>query len=278
MAIWWSRSTLADSCYLLQLTDCHLAPEAGTLYRGYDADSTLGAAVVDAVAVAASRNLIYEHVLLTGDLVQHGGVSAYRRLLDLLAPLPAPWHWLPGNHDDSDVMAQLVTEPACASLQQKRIDCADWRLLLLDSTAQPDGRGSGSLGAAELAWLTAELEQAQNEVPAKHLLLVLHHNPLPTGSGWQDLIRLGDAEQFCALIRRYPQVRGVICGHLHQFQHWTLGPVQLFCAPSTVFQFKPGQDDLLQEDDPLRRAPGYSIYRLDSDGRISAEPHWLASD
>ncbi len=260
---------MADPCYLLQLSDCHLAPEAGTLYRGYDADRTLAAVVAD----AAAQGIAFDRLLLTGDLVQHGAAAAYRRLLALLEPLALERHWIAGNHDETGAMAQVQD----GALQRKRIDCGAWRLLLLDSTAEPDGRGGGALSEAELVWLQAELELAQSSAPQRYLLLALHHNPLPTGSGWQDQIRLANGERFCALIRGYPQVRAVICGHLHQFQRWQLDHIQLFCAPSTVFQFKPGQAQLQQEDDPARATPGYSWYRLDADGGVSVEPRWLAA-
>ena len=35
---------------------------------------------------------------------------------------------------------------------------------------------------------------------------------------YEVITRLANGERFCALIRGYPQVRAVICGHLHQFR------------------------------------------------------------
>lgn len=83
---------------------------------------------------------------------------------------------------------------------------------------------------------------------------------------------LGNAARFAQLVNAWPQVRGILCGHLHQVQARQLGTVPVFCAPATSVQFKPGQAEFMLEDDPAAARPGFSWYRLEPDGRVLAHP------
>ena len=245
---------------LLQLSDCHLPPVAGELFRGRDADQCL----IRLVRWLQSEFAPFDHLLLTGDLVHHGGPEAYARLLQIVRPLNAKLHWIPGNHDDVSAMGQA--DPTGA-LGQKVIHSGGWTLLLLDSTAEPDGRGSGSLSAQELMWLQQQLRLW----PQRPVLLVLHHNPAPTGSRWQDEIRLGNPEALEAVLQQAPQVRGLVCGHLHQQQTLSFAGRPLWCAPSTVVQFRAGCEQFELEDDPRLAAPGGRCFSLNADGSLETE-------
>jgi len=245
---------------LLQLSDCHLAPEAGERFRGRDPDQTLRALVSWLQASGST----FDHLLLTGDLSHHGGPDAYERLLRIVEPLSPRVHWIPGNHDDALAMQRV---DVTGVLAQKVIHSGDWTLLLLDSTDQPDGRGSGSLSAAELEWLQQQLS-ANTQRPT---LLVLHHNPAPTGSQWQDAIRLGNPEALEALLVQAPQVRGVICGHLHQRQALSFAGRPLWSAPSTVIQFRAGCEHFELETDPRLATPGARCFTLKADGQIETD-------
>jgi Icc protein len=247
------------SLRILQLSDCHLPAEAGTLYHGRDPDRTL-----ESLVQALTKEPAFDHILLTGDLTHHAGVEACRRLLTIIEPLAGERHWLPGNHDDR---ATLETADPDGRLGCKEVELDRyWTLLQLDTTARPDGRGSGSLADAELDWLQQRLAALQN----RHILLALHHNPVATGSRWQDEIRLGNPEALQALLASAPQVRGLVCGHLHQALALECAGRPLWSAPSTVIQFAPRCDCFTLETDPLLSAPGCRWYELAADGSIQA--------
>lgn len=243
---------------LLQLSDCHLPDQPGQLYRGQDADLNLARLVQKLTALPT-----FDRVLLTGDLVHHGGPEAYQRLLRLVEPLQSPCHWLPGNHDDPSIMA--VVE-AGTLLGAKRVDMGRWTLLMLNSTSNPDGCGSGDLSQDELAWLEATLANLKD----RFVLLALHHNPVPTGTAWQDQIRLGNSEALQAILETAPQVRGLMCGHVHQAWELSFADRPLWSAPSTVVQFLPGVETLEVDTRPGLSTPGCRWYELQDDGRIDA--------
>ncbi|MBV0932416.1 metallophosphoesterase [Marinobacterium weihaiense] len=247
------------SLRILQLSDCHLPEQAGEPFRGRDADRTLAALVAQLVELPA-----FDHLLLTGDLTHHAGVEAYRRLLSIIAPLTGTRHWLPGNHDVHSTMQAADAE---GTLGRKQVDLGgDWTLLQLDSTASPDGRGGGSLAAAELDWLQRTLVTLRE----RHVLLALHHNPVATGSRWQDAIRLGNPDALRRILEPAPQVKGLVCGHLHQALALEYAGRPVWSAPSTVVQFALGRDVLALETDPVLSTPGCRWYALHDDGRIEA--------
>lgn len=245
---------------LLQLSDCHLPPVAGEPFRGRDADRCLSQ-LVD--WLRAERGP-FDHLLLTGDLVHHGGPDAYTRLLKMVRPLAEQIHWIPGNHDE---MAAMRAVDNTGALGRKVIHSGSWTLLLLNSTSAPDGRGSGSLAAKELAWLQRQLSRK----PQRPTLLVLHHNPAPTGSRWQDQIRLANPAELAAVIEGAPHVRGLICGHLHQIQTLQFAGRPLWSAPSTVIQFRAGREEFELEPDPKLATPGACAYTLNMDGSMEQQ-------
>lgn len=243
--------------YLLHLSDCHLMPEPGALFRGVDPHQRLQQVLAHVQALPQRFDLL----LLSGDLVHHGGVADYRQLLQLLQRLRLPLVWLPGNHDELPAM-----RGAGAEYWRDMIELGGWRLHCLDSTHDADGRGSGALSEATLARLESRLTEASDS----HHLLALHHHPLPTGTEWQDRIMLTNAADFWQRLQGRHQVRGVLCGHVHQACHWQHNQLPVWSAPSTAVQFRPETEQAETEHEAPAALPGYRWYALHDDGRIDA--------
>ena len=241
---------------LLQLSDCHITPTKGDLFRGVDPRQTLSTLVQHIQHLPIQ----FDHLLLTGDLVHHGDASIYQELLDLVAPLQLPTHWIAGNHDDLEVMNQAAPE-----LFQPVLDWGVWQLLSLDSNDSPDGRGSGSLSQNTLDLLKRQLYQQ-----SKHTLVALHHNPLASGTAWQDDIMLANANAFWSVIERQSSCKAVICGHLHQALAWQNQQTHVWSAPSTAAQFCPDTDSVQIEVKQPDAWPGFRWYQLWPDGRVDA--------
>jgi Icc protein len=66
-------------------------------------------------------------------------------------------------------------------------------------------------------------------------------------------------------VERYPGVRGVLWGHVHQQLDQYRGDIKLMASPSTCVQFAPGSDNFKADD----QAPGYRWLELRSDGTIN---------
>ncbi|NMV27988.1 3',5'-cyclic-AMP phosphodiesterase, partial [Vibrio parahaemolyticus] len=85
-----------------------------------------------------------------------------------------------------------------------------WQLILLDS--QVVGVPHGRLSDQQLTLLEEKLA----EHPERHTLVLLHHHPLLVGSAWLDQHTLKDAEAFWQVVERFDNVKGILCGHVHQ--------------------------------------------------------------
>ena len=249
------------SLCIAQITDCHLQADASTLYKGVDADAHLD----QCLSWLDSYGEV-DLVMLTGDLSHFGSEAAYLRLQQKLSCITYPCIWLAGNHDSCETMQQVSGE----LVQQLRVfDYDHWRLLVLNTTDQPDGMGGGSLSAAHMAQLKQVLE---NDVVTP-VCVFMHHNSVPVNSLWQDNIMLGNAAQFNALVAANPQVKAVVCGHVHQQFDQLVGSARFLATPSSAVQFTCEQQEFKVQTE---LGPGLRIITLADDGQIHTEVQRLA--
>jgi Icc protein len=242
-----------ESVSVVQLTDTHLCKARGGTLLGMDTDHSLQA-VIELVKKEQDDVAL---VLATGDLADGGAQAAYDRLQVYLDSLTAHHYWLPGNHDDRTAMLASLrrAERLCTEIRVSR-----WQILMLDS--QVPGEVGGTLGVPELAQLESALQAAQEH--SLHTLLCLHHQPVAVGCDWLDEQMVADAADFFAILDRYPGVRAVLWGHVHQEIDRQRNGVRLLASPSTCVQFAAGSANFKADDKP----PGYRWLRLHADGRI----------
>ncbi|MBR9868957.1 MAG: phosphodiesterase [Oceanospirillales bacterium] len=244
---------------IAQITDCHLQNDPDHNYRGFDVERHLDRVIDDLLLQTPAADMI----IYSGDLVHHGGPEGYQRLSQRLADLPVPGYWIPGNHDDAQLMHQMGDRHS-GQLNQRTVVTKGWAIILLDSTSDPDGQGGGSLSRSELTFLEEQLL----EYSSLHCLVVLHHNPLPVGSEWQDRIMLANADQLWAVLAQHANVRAVMNGHVHQSWELVRDSIRVIMTPATSVQFKAGCQHLLLEDDPVLSLPAYRWLALHRDGQI----------
>lgn len=241
---------------VVQLTDSHLCEEEGGTLLGMDTDHSLQC-VIDLVEKEVPKR---DLVLGTGDLSDCGSHSAYQRIEKRFAQLGCESFWLPGNHDDRARMEDAATSQQRLGTE---IHAGNWQILMLDS--QVPGKVGGRMGEAQLARLEASLLEAQAQ--GRYTLICLHHQPVDIGCDWLDEQKVADADKFFAVIDRFPSVRGVLWGHVHQEHDSLRGDVRLLASPSTCVQFAPGSEGFKADELP----PGYRRLDLYPDGRIETE-------
>lgn len=246
-----TRHAAAPSVLLVQLSDSHLFAEEEGRLLGMNTHDSLSR-VIDRVL---EEQPAIDLVLATGDLSQDGSPESYVHFRDLCARIPAPCRWFPGNHDEVQVMEQVCRG---SDLLQPVIDFPAWRVVLLDSTI--GGAVPGHFPPAQLALL----EQALTEAGERHVLVSFHHHPVPIGCRWMDPIGIRNPEALFEVLARFPRVRGVLWGHVHQEYDQMREGVRLLASPSTCVQFAPGSEDFQVGNE----APGYRWLRLHGDGRL----------
>ncbi|NIE76894.1 3',5'-cyclic-AMP phosphodiesterase [Pantoea sp. Tr-811] len=235
--------------HVVQLTDAHLfADPAGTLLGLNTRDS-----LRHVVAQVRREQPRIDLLLCTGDLSQDGSVASYEAFRGLTAELAVPTRWLPGNHDEARVMAQLAPD-----LVEAVTDVGAWRVVMLN-TAVP-GATHGFLEADQLA----ALDQALASAGERHCLVCCHHQPVDIGCAWIAPIGLRNADELLQRLRSYPQVKGLLWGHIHQPWDEQQGGLRLLATPSTCIQFAAGSEDFKVSEEH----PGYRWMRLHGDGRL----------
>jgi 3',5'-cyclic-AMP phosphodiesterase len=234
---------------LLQLSDPHL----GATWA--EADASRGLART--VEWIRSYGPKADALLVSGDLADHAADDEYNEVRELLELLGARIYVLPGNHDDRDALRRHFDLPGVGS---ETVDYAvtleQLCLVVVDSTRP--GEDGGELTPDQLEWLNATLTENR----ALPTVVAMHHPPLTTGVPAWDRILLPEAHKvaFGRIVESHPQVRGILCGHLHRTLTGALNGRSVLVAPSTYVQarFAPGTDELVFTNEP----PGFAVHIL----------------
>ena len=222
--------------------------------------------VIDTIKSAEEK---IDRILATGDISQDGSVQSYANFIAAVERLDAPYSWLPGNHDDAQVMSEVTT--ACGA-GEKQVRCKNWLIILLDTSA-PD-QVHGYLTEQELGFLASALKSAEQDESIDHCLICLHHNPIPGNAEWMRDIGLHNSEELFEVLGNSSISRALIYGHIHQDLDLMHNDVRCFCTPSTCIQFKPEVSSFTLDEN----SPGYRTLKLYPDGSIESEVYRITAD
>ena len=255
------------SVSVIQLTDLHLLADIAQDFKGQNPWRNLNRLLAQ-IACEGQPDLY----LLTGDLCQDHSPEAarevYRMLAERMDQTGARWQWIPGNHDEPELMADFKTpEPS--------VVVGDWQWLLLNSNS---GSPHGELAESERQTLLASLDKPK----ARFQAVAVHHQPVLVGPERKGMFyfELKDPEQVAGIdsiplqddgwlwqtLCQQPQVKAVICGHVHQDQQIERDGLTLFSTPATSIQFRADINDFELDE----QAPGYRCFDLSDDGVVTS--------
>ncbi|SNY65596.1 3',5'-cyclic-AMP phosphodiesterase [Enterobacter sp. CC120223-11] len=241
---------------VLQITDTHLFAEKHETLLGVNTWESYQAVLA---AIHASKREC-DLVVATGDLAQDHSSAAYQHFAEGIAGFDAPCVWLPGNHDFQPAMYSALHDAGISPA--KRVFAGEnWQILMLDS--QVFGVPHGELSEFQLEWL----EQRLLESPERYTLLLLHHHPLPAGCSWLDQHSLRNSGALDGVLMRFPRVRHLLCGHIHQEMDVDWNGRRMMATPSTCVQFKPHSANFTLDT----IAPGWRWLELHADGTLTTE-------
>lgn len=244
---------------VLHLTDPHLFADPKGALRG-------------AVTYTSLENVLAHYnasgwradvAVVTGDIIQDDGDGGYDHFRQLLSPLGLPVYCLPGNHDVRTLMRGALSNAPfyyCDSLQRD-----NWLIICLDSCL------SGDAGGAVAAHELQRLRRMLATTSAEHVMVCLHHPPVPMGSKWLDSVGLKNGTEFLEEICASGSVRAAIFGHVHQHYDADHRGVRVIATPSTCRQFLPGSEEFAVNDHP----PAYRRISLSADGGFDTEVVWV---
>ena len=191
---------------IAQITDIHLGfdPDNPAEYNRKRLD-----AVLDVLIDGPNRP---DLLIATGDITDCGDAGSYAQLKAAFSRCPFPVWPSVGNHDLRDPFhAAFPGFDDGAGFVQYAIELPELRLVTIDTLEE--GRHGGAFCDARAAWLDAELAKDGG----KPTYIVMHHPPIESGIEWMNT-HPGEpwVGRLTRVVRRHPQVRGLICGHLHR--------------------------------------------------------------
>jgi 3',5'-cyclic AMP phosphodiesterase CpdA len=210
----------------LQLSDSHIGfdkaanPDARATYR-------------EAVAKVRALAVKPDFIIHTGDITQLSRDSEFDDADQILRETGIAAFFVPGEHD----MVDEGGGKAFLTRHGKGSKGAGWfsfdhqgvHFVGLVNVADLKPGGMGNLGAAQLAWLKADLAGRGASTP----IVVFAHIPLWTVYeqwGWGT----GDAQAALALLKRFGSVT-ILNGHIHQIVQKVEGRMTFHTARSTAF-------------------------------------------
>jgi Icc protein len=200
---------------------------------------------------------------MTGDLIQDDSAEAYERFRDLLLPLDLRIHCIPGNHDIRDLMRAVCCRPPFSYCAYEEL--RGWLIVGIDSCIR--GHAGGEVSNDELDRLSETVSRSS----AKHVMVCLHHPPVPVGSKWLDSVGLRNGDEVLDRLRSLNRVRLATFGHIHQEHDAEHDGIRIVGTPSTCRQFKPGSEKFAVDDNP----PAYRKFVLNPDGCVDTEVIWV---
>ncbi len=215
---------------IAQISDLHLRADGSPLTGGINTMAALAACIEHVNGLAPRPDV----VLATGDLVDEGQPEDFAALRRAFDRLEMPVYVIPGNHDDRAGLRGAFADqgylPADGEFLHYTVETHPIRLIGLDTVIP--GECGGRMCEARLGWLDDRLA----EQPNRPTLVFMHHPPFVTGIGFMDDPAFDGAVPLEQVVRGHPQVRQVVCGHIHRAIHTRWAGTAAAVAPSVVFQ------------------------------------------
>ena len=234
--------------YVIQLSDLHFTIDQDKCYLNKSPEELF----CEILELVQKEYPDFEWLILTGDLAHDEKLTTYMQIRSHISKFVEKCWIIPGNHDQREYIKDVFPENInknSHTLNFSTSTAAGWRLIGLDS--QLEGRVYGGIGEEQLEWLEKQL-QLFNLEPS---VIFVHHPPFQIGSAWLDKIGLKDPEGLLELLQKYPQVKALFSGHIHQDIVETVAGIPMFGAPSTATQFRQGTAEAEIENMP----PGFRV-------------------
>ena len=252
---------------ILHLSDTHFTGDGGRHYGVVDTAEHLRR------ALSHVGHLLFDLVVVSGDVSEDGTVASYQQVGDILFPWAeargARVAFAMGNHDRRENFRAVLGsgQPFTAASELPGIDLDrpvastlttdGWRVIVLDSSVP--GAGYGELDAGQKTFLRSSLAE-----PAEHgTVVIVHHPPVPAQTDLLQALSLDESDGRDLIdIVRGTDVRVILSGHYHL-------PITEFVSGVAV-TVAPGVTNISRAfGDPTEESSidgfGGSVITLDSD-------------
>lgn len=243
-----------------QITDSHLFASDKGFHCGVNVYHNLNKVLKDIY-----DNTQVDCIVFTGDLTQDHTNSSYQLFVDAVLQnhIKVPIYYLAGNHDNEEILNQYLSNDPFNS--NKLISNEHWQIILLNSKSETP---SGFITRESFKWLGSIID------PNKQQLLMMHHHPIDVGY-FIDKHGLINKDELWSMIAKYPSIKGIACGHVHQgltlLPEHSLKTVPVYSCPATSIQFDPKCVTASSNG----QGAGYRLFSLTQNGTINSQLHFL---
>nr|CTQ95768.1 3',5'-cyclic-nucleotide phosphodiesterase (EC 3.1.4.17) [Kibdelosporangium sp. MJ126-NF4] len=200
-------------------------------------------------------------ILVTGDLADHGLAEEYGTVAKLFDSSQTLLH-CPGNHDSRGPYREVLLGQRASDGPINQVHRVGEAVFAMCDSSIP-GRPDGYLADETLTWLESVLLDA-GDAP---VFVCFHHPPVVLHALFVDSIKQSGEERLAALISRYPNVVGVLCGHAHTGAASTFAGLPLLVAPGVVSTVMlPWETDEIAD---LTMPPSIAFHVLDDNRRLT---------
>ena len=173
--------------------------------------------------------------------------------------LPISIFCLPGNHDNPTLLKTFFKDSPDKAISVNLIQ--SHLVILLNSHI--NGCEDGEISEVQLQ----QLQNILNSNPNRPVIIAVHHQPINIDSPWMDKIGLRNGSELLILLEKFPTIKMINFGHVHQEVELIHQHIKIMGTPSTCYQFKP----LNQIMRPDTLGPGYRSVILQKDGTIKTQ-------
>ncbi len=247
---------------VLQISDCHLFADQSKELLGVNTADSFKAAV----EAIKEQNREYDFIAFTGDISQDYSAASYQHFAKQISILNKPVFFLPGNHDDGPLMYRIFEDLGVNVA--KNVITPNWQYIFLNSEVYAVPHG----------WiLRRQLEYIDFCVkrnPGKFVTVLVHHMPQLVNSEWLDTQTMHNLDEFNTYVRRIPNLKLVLTGHIHQEFDMVDHGIRYIATPSTSIQFTPRSSEFALDNLP----PGWRYLTFYPNGEIETEVNRLQSN
>lgn len=180
-------------------------------------------------------------LVLGGDLcLETGDRAIYTWIRQELDKLPYPYRVIVGNHDSSELMAEVfnLTHHLHGTELYYALPLEGRPALFLDSSA-------GNFSPAQWTWLGDYIDALRGN----NLLVFMHHPPLPADVTFMDShYPFRQSDKFLDMVRDLSCHVTVVCGHYHVEKVVQRGNLLALLTPSTFLQMKHDPMDMVVDN------------------------------
>lgn len=236
---------------IVVISDIHIGPPA-SLPKGVD----IRRRFERSLEILAQLNA--QALVLNGDLaLEEPNEAVYRYIKERTDALGLPTFVIPGNHDDSTLLAKvfgLEHHLHNGELYYEAEVLPGKPALFLDSAL-------GLLSEAQVQWVQERMRSLRSP-----RMVFLHHSPIETGVGFMDRnYALRNSQRFVKILE-YAGGALLFCGHYHVDRVISHASLTVLLTPSLLYQIDPDAVEFAMDDRP----PGIRV--------VDILPHGLRTD